>query len=109
VAWVWSMRRHTRARLRADELVRTRQRIHAGRMLSELPQGAPDLRPEEARAAKAMAELVVRRVLDWLTRYPQGPDPQTPKPPAFAGVRGWRRRELNPFALQGETLCETRL
>jgi len=58
------------ARLRADELVRARQRIHAGRMLSDFPQGAPDLRPEEARAAKATAELVVRRVLDWLTRYP---------------------------------------
>jgi hypothetical protein len=33
------------------------------------------LRPEEGRAAKATAELVVRRVLHWLTRYPaaQGP------------------------------------
>jgi hypothetical protein len=62
-------------RLRADDLVRTRQRIHAGRMLAEFPQGVPDLRPEEARAAKATAEQVVRRVLDWLARYPatQGP------------------------------------
>jgi hypothetical protein len=57
-------------RARADDLVRTRQRIHAGRMLSEFPGGAPDLRPEEARAAKATAELVVRRVLDWLEKYP---------------------------------------
>jgi hypothetical protein len=55
---------------RADGLVFTRQRIHAGRMLSEFPTGVPDLRPEEAREAKAIAEQVVRRVLDWLDRYP---------------------------------------
>jgi hypothetical protein len=55
---------------RAEILIRTRQRIHAGRMLSEFPGGVPDLRPEEARDAKATAELVVRRVLDWLERYP---------------------------------------
>ncbi|MBV9859507.1 MAG: hypothetical protein JO038_05325 [Alphaproteobacteria bacterium] len=55
---------------RADGLVHTRQRIHAGRMLSEFPKGVPDLRPEEARDAKAVAEQVVRRVLDWLERYP---------------------------------------
>ncbi len=55
---------------RADGLVCTRQRIHAGRMLSEFPAGVPDLRPEEAREAKTVAEQVVRRVLDWLERYP---------------------------------------
>jgi hypothetical protein len=55
---------------RADGLVQTRQRIHAGRMLSEFPQGIPDLRPEEARDAKAIAEQVVRRILDWLEKYP---------------------------------------
>lgn len=55
---------------RADGLVHSRQRIHAGRMLSEFPGGAPDLRPEEAREAKAVAEQVVRRVLDWLEKYP---------------------------------------
>jgi hypothetical protein len=59
-----------KARLRALSLVQTRQRIHAGRMLSEYPQGVPDLRPEEARDAKAIAELVVRSVLDWLARFP---------------------------------------
>jgi hypothetical protein len=53
-------------RHRADSLIRTRQRIHAGRMLADFPQGPPDLRPEEARDAKATAELVVRRVCDWL-------------------------------------------
>lgn len=57
-------------RHRADALVATRQRIHAGGMLSEYPSGVPDLRPEEAREAKATAELVVRRVLDWLQKYP---------------------------------------
>jgi hypothetical protein len=55
---------------RADGLVLSRQRIHAGRMLSEFPKGVPDLRPEEARDAKAVAEQVVRRILDWLEKYP---------------------------------------
>ncbi len=55
---------------RANALIRSRQRIHAGRMLSNFPQGVPDLRPEEARDAKQTAELVVRRVLDWLEKYP---------------------------------------
>ncbi len=55
-------------RHRADELIRARQRIHAGRMLSEFPDGPPDLRPEEARAARESAEVIVRRVLDWLER-----------------------------------------
>lgn len=58
---------------RAETLTRTRQRIHAGRMLSDFPQGTPDVRPEEARDAKAVAEQVVRCVLDWLGRFP----PQT--------------------------------
>lgn len=57
-------------RSRADALIRTRQRIHAGRMLSDFPAGVPDLRPEEARDAKQTAELVVRSVLDWLERFP---------------------------------------
>jgi hypothetical protein len=58
------------AKNRADGLVRTRQRIHAGRMLVEFPQGVPDLRPEEAREAKAVAEQVVRSVVDWLAKHP---------------------------------------
>jgi hypothetical protein len=57
-------------RARADALIRTRQRIHAGRMLSDYPAGPPDLRPDEARDAKATAELVVRAVLDWLQKNP---------------------------------------
>jgi hypothetical protein len=60
---------------RADLLIRTRQRIHAGRMLSEHPAGVPDLRPDEARDAKQTAELVVRQVLDWLERFPPGQTP----------------------------------
>jgi len=39
-------------------------------MLSEFPGGPSDLRPEEARDAKSTADLVVRRVLDWLQKYP---------------------------------------
>jgi hypothetical protein len=55
---------------RAEMLIRSRQRIHAGRMLSENPDGVADLRPEEARDAKQTAELVVRQILDWLQRFP---------------------------------------
>lgn len=53
-------------RARADVLVRNRQRIHAGRMLSDHPTGPPDIRPDEARDAKATADRVVRAILDWL-------------------------------------------
>lgn len=55
---------------RAETLIRNRQRIHAGRMLSEFPGGPPDIRPDEARDAKATADQVVRAVLDWLQRFP---------------------------------------
>jgi hypothetical protein len=55
---------------RAETLIRTRQRIHAGRMLSDYPTGPPDLRPDEAREARGAAEQVVRAVLDWLQRNP---------------------------------------
>lgn len=55
---------------RAETLCRTRQRIHAGRMLSEYPAGMPDLRPDEARDAKSIAEQVVRSILDWLQKHP---------------------------------------
>ena len=63
------------AKARTETLVRTRQRIHAGRMLADFPAGPEDLRPEEARDAKNTAELVVRRILDWLEKHqPAGPD-----------------------------------
>jgi hypothetical protein len=61
------------AKSRAETLIRTRQRIHAGRMLSDFPAGPPDIRPEEARDAKATAEQVVRCVLDWLQKNPRAP------------------------------------
>jgi len=63
-------------RNRADALIRARQRIHAGRMLSDYPGGLPDLRPDEAREAVATAEAVVRCILDWLDKHPHagGPD-----------------------------------
>jgi hypothetical protein len=57
-------------KIRADMLIRSRQRIHAGRMLSEFPAGTPDIRPEEARDAKITADQVVRCILDWLQKYP---------------------------------------
>ncbi len=55
-------------RRRADSLAKTRQRIHAGRLLQDYPGGPPDLRPEEARDGRHVAEAVVRRVVDWLGR-----------------------------------------
>jgi hypothetical protein len=55
---------------RAKSLIVSRQRIHAGRMLSDHPQGPPDLRPEAAREARETADAVVRAVLDWLEKYP---------------------------------------
>ena len=55
---------------RAETLIRTRQRIHAGRMLSDYPAGPPDLRPDEAREAKGVTDQVVRAVLDWLQKNP---------------------------------------
>lgn len=57
-------------RQRANRLIQTRQRIHAGRMLVEFPGGVPDLKPEDARDAKATADQVVRRVLEWLEKHP---------------------------------------
>jgi hypothetical protein len=57
-------------RRRAEMLIGARQRIHAGRMLSDHPGGPPDLRPEQAREARETADLVVRAVLDWLNQYP---------------------------------------
>lgn len=59
---------------RANTLIRARQRIHAGRMLSEFPEGPPDLRPEEARDALSTAEQVVRRIVDWLQQHPFKPE-----------------------------------
>jgi hypothetical protein len=60
-------------RHRAEGLVQTRQRIHAGRMLSEFPTGPIDLKPEQARDAETTAELVVGHVIEWLRRYPAPP------------------------------------
>jgi hypothetical protein len=54
---------------RVDTIIRNRQRIHAGRMLSEYPRGVPELRPEQARDAKSVAEAAVRSVLDWLQKH----------------------------------------
>jgi hypothetical protein len=55
---------------RAKALIEVRQRIHAGRMLVDYPTGVPDLRPEDARDAKQTADLVVRRIIDWVDRHP---------------------------------------
>jgi hypothetical protein len=54
-----------------NHLIKTRQRIHAGRLIADYPTGPiPDLRPEEARAGSQTAEQVVRAILDWLHRHP---------------------------------------
>jgi hypothetical protein len=60
----------SQSKMRAETLIRIRQRIHAGRMLSDYPAGPPDLRPDEARDAKGVADQVVRAVLDWLQKNP---------------------------------------
>ena len=54
----------------ADLLVLARHRVHAGRLMADHPDRLPDLRPEEARAARVTAEHVARAVMDWLARYP---------------------------------------
>ena len=59
------------SKLRAEALIRTRQRIHAGRMLVDHPTGVPDLRPEEARDARLTLEIVVRKILDWIDAHPR--------------------------------------
>ena len=63
------------SKARAETLIRIRQRIHAGRMLSDYPAGPPDLRPDEAREAKGAADQVVRAVLDWLQKNPPAATP----------------------------------
>ncbi len=57
---------------RADRLNRIRQRIHAGRLLADIPTGPiPDLRPEEAREARETLDTVLRAILDWLEKHPK--------------------------------------
>ena len=58
------------SKTRAETLIRIRQRIHAGRMLSDYPTGPPDLRPDEAREARGVADQIVRAILDWLQKNP---------------------------------------
>lgn len=54
-------------RKQAEILVGHRQRIHVGRLMSENPHGSiPDLKPEQARAAKSTLDLVLRALLEWL-------------------------------------------
>lgn len=58
-------------RQRADRLNTIRQRIHAGRLLAEIPVGPiPDTRPEEAREARESLDAIVRRIIDWLAAHP---------------------------------------
>ena len=57
-------------RQRAEDLIKIRQRIHAGRMLLDFERDIPDFRPEEARRAREIAEQVVRSIGDWLDRHP---------------------------------------
>ena len=59
------------SKVRAETLIRVRQRIHAGRMLVDHPNGVQDLRPEEARDARLTLEIVVRKILDWIETHPR--------------------------------------
>ncbi len=46
-----------------------RQRIHAGRFMEPEHRGpVPDTKPEEARAAKAALDMLLRRILEWTRR-----------------------------------------
>lgn len=58
------------ARYRAEVLLLIRHRIHAGRILADFPDGVPDLRAVSASDPKAIAELILHRVLGWLRKYP---------------------------------------
>jgi hypothetical protein len=52
---------------RADRLNTIRQRIHAGRLMAEIPVGPiPDTRPEEAREALETLDIILRRIIDWI-------------------------------------------
>ena len=55
---------------RVEALLRARQRIHAGRVISDYKARLPDIRPDEARDAKATAGVAVRAILDWLQATP---------------------------------------
>jgi hypothetical protein len=56
---------------RCLELSRMRQRLHVSRLIDPTDNPPrPDTRPEEAREARAVAELVVRQILEWLERNP---------------------------------------
>lgn len=56
---------------RVLQLNSTRQRIHAGFLIDTVANGPiPDLKPEEARDGVQTAEIVVRRVVEWLGRHP---------------------------------------
>ncbi len=59
------------SKVRAEALIRSRQRIHAGRMLVDHPTGVPDVRPEEAREARSILEAVLRKILDWIEQHPK--------------------------------------
>jgi hypothetical protein len=49
----------------------SRQRIHAGFLIETVQTGPiPDLKPEEAEDGIHTAELVVRKVVDWLGEAP---------------------------------------
>jgi hypothetical protein len=57
--------------VRALQLNGTRQRIHAGYLIDQVPNGpVPDLRPEQAKDGIQTAELLIRKVVDWLSRHP---------------------------------------
>jgi len=59
------------ASTRALQLNSSRQKIHAGFLIDTIPTGPiPDVRPEEAKDGIQTAEIVVRKIVDWLGRHP---------------------------------------
>jgi hypothetical protein len=56
-----------RSAQRCLDLNDARQRIHAGFLIDTAPAGPiPDLKPEQARDAVQTADLLVRKVVEWL-------------------------------------------
>jgi hypothetical protein len=58
-----------KVRDRAERLNIMRQRIHAGRLMSQ-PGPVPDTRPEDANEAIETVNAILRRIIEWLQSHP---------------------------------------
>jgi hypothetical protein len=72
------------AKYHAEGLLLTRQRLHAGWMLSEYPEGFSDHDFSDGSDPKATVDQVVGRAVAWLRKNPPG----TSAPPIWRGELG---------------------